>query len=68
MGKMITQLSLAMLVAAGSIVILSKQMASSVDAVDFGHSGAITVADLDGYFVATLGKVPLILGTDFIPG
>jgi len=61
MGKVLTQLSLAMLVAAGSIMILSKPMASAVDAVDFGYSSGVVVTDHEGYFIVTIGQVQMIL-------
>ena len=68
MGKVLTQLSLATLVAAGSIMILSKPMPSAVDAVDFGNAGIVVVGDAQGYFIVTIGQVQMIFATDASSG
>lgn len=64
MGKVLVQFSLAMLVAAGSIVLWSKPVASVVEAVDFGAAGEVAVADQDGYFIITIGRLQMIVVTD----
>lgn len=64
MRKVLAQISLALLLMAGSIVILSKQAASALDAVDLGYSSGVVVTDRSGYFIVTMGQVNLILTSD----
>ena len=64
MGKVLGQFSLAMLVAAGSIVLWSKPVASVVETVDLGPASEVTVADQDGYFIITIGRLRMIVVTD----
>lgn len=68
MDKVVTQVSVALLVAAGSIVSLSKHMTSAVDVVDVGSSNEVLVTDRDGYCIVTMGPVHLILATDSAGG
>lgn len=64
MGNVVTRFSFAMLVAAGSIVILSKQAASIVNAVDLANSSGVVVTDRSGYFIVTMGQVEMILAAN----
>ena len=68
MGRVFVHVGLATLVAAVSLAYLAKQASSAVEAGVTGHSSGVVVMDGDGYFVVTLGKVPLILSEDFTPG
>lgn len=68
MDKVVTQVSVALLVAAGSIVSLSTHMTSTVEAVDIGSSSKVVVTDRDGYFIVTMGPVEMILASDSAGG
>jgi len=68
MGKAITQLSVAVLIAACSTEYPAMQESpgAALPAV-VQRSGAVNAED-GGYFVVTLGGVPLVVTTDFVPG
>jgi hypothetical protein len=68
MGRVLTHVSLATLVAVCLAAYLAKPVLTAVEAVDAGYSSGVVVADRDGYFVVTLGRLPLTLSADFIPG
>jgi hypothetical protein len=68
MGKVLAQFSLAMLAAAGSIVLLSRPIASVVGAVDMVPAGEATVVDRNGYYIVTIGRVQVILTADASSG
>jgi hypothetical protein len=67
MGKAITQVSVAMLIAACSTEYPAMQESpgAALPAV-VQRSGAVNAEH--GYFVVTLGGVPLIVTADFVPG
>jgi hypothetical protein len=68
MGKVITQVSVAMLVAACSTGYPVIQDSPAVALASVSNHGGVVSAEHDGYFVVTLGRVPLILTADFVPG
>ena len=68
MGKAITQMSVALLIAACSTGYSAMQKSPSVALPPSGHYGNDVSVDGDMYFVVMLGRVPLILATDFVPG
>jgi hypothetical protein len=68
MGRILIQVSIAVLVAACTTAYPERQESSSVAVPATGYpSGAIT-ADGPEYFVVTLWGVPLIFAADFVPG
>jgi len=67
-AKVQNLVGVAALVAAVSLAYLAKQVSTAVEAGVTGYSSGSVVTEEDGYFVVTLGKVPLIFSTDFIPG
>jgi hypothetical protein len=68
MGKAITQISVALLIAACSTGHSAMQKSPGVALPTTGlYSSAVSAKD-DTYFVVMLGGMPLILSTDFIPG
>jgi hypothetical protein len=68
MGKAITQISVALLIAACSTGHSAMQESPSVALPPSGHYGNVVGVDDDRYFVVMLGELPLIFSTDFIPG
>jgi hypothetical protein len=68
MGRVLTHVSLATLVAAGSLAYLAKQVSSAVEAGGAEYSRGVLVTDGDGYFRVTLRRLPLIFSADFVPG
>ena len=68
MGKVIAQVSVAMLIAACSTGYPAVQESPAVALPAVVHRSGVVGAEDDGYFVVTLGGVPLILTTDFVPG
>jgi hypothetical protein len=67
MGKVITQVSVAMLIAACSTGYPAIQESPAVVLPATGHYSSVVSAEHDGYFVVTLGGMPLILTGDHIP-
>jgi hypothetical protein len=65
MGRVITQVSMAILIAACSTGYPAMQQSPTVALAPSGHYGSV---DGDRYFVVTLGRVPFILAADFVPG
>ena len=68
MGRVLTHVSLATLVAAGLLAYLAKPVSTAVEAVAAGYSSGVVVVDRDGYFVVMLGTVALIFGADSSSG
>lgn len=68
MGKALNHVGLAALVAAGLVAYFAKPVSTRVETVGAGYSSGVVVTDRDGYFVVTLGEMPMILSTEFIPG
>ena len=64
MGRVLTHVSLATVLAAGVLAYLAKPVSSRVEALDARYSRGVVVADRDGYFVVTLGEVALIFAAD----
>ena len=67
MRNVLTQVSVAVLVAACSAVYPAQELPTVVLPTT-GHSSDVVAANGDAYFVVTLGRLPLIFTTDFIPG
>ena len=67
MGKAITQVSVAMLIAACSTGYPAMQESPGAALPAVVHRGGVVTAE-GGYFVVTLGGVPLIVNADFVPG
>jgi hypothetical protein len=68
MGKVIAHASVAVLIAACSTGYPAMQESPAVALPAAGHHSGVVSAEGDGYFVVTLGGVPLILTADFVPG
>ena len=68
MGRVLTHVSLATLVAAGLVAYFAKPVSTRIEAVDAGYSSGVVVADRDAYFVVTLGEVALIFAADSSSG
>jgi len=68
MGRVITQVSMAILMAACSTGYPAMQQSPTVAFAPSGHYGNVMSVDGDRYFVVTLGGVPFILAADFVPG
>jgi len=68
MGKVITQVGVAMLIAACSTGYPAMQESPAVALPAVLNYGGVVSAEDDGYFLVTLGGVPLILTADFVPG
>jgi len=68
MGRVLTHVSLATLVAAGLLAYLAKPVSTTVEAVAAGYSSGVVVVDRDGYFVVKLGAVAFIFGADSSSG
>jgi hypothetical protein len=64
MGRVLTHVSLAALVAAGVLAYFTKAISTTLAAVGAGYSSGVVVADRDGYFVVRVGEVALIFATD----
>jgi hypothetical protein len=67
MGKVIAHVSAAMLIAACSTGYPIVQESPAVALPATGHYSSVVSAEHDGYFVVTLGGMPLILTGDHIP-
>jgi hypothetical protein len=68
MRKVFAQVSVALLVAACSTEYPVTLESPTVQLPATGHHNGDVTADGDGYFVVTLGGVPLILTAGFVPG
>jgi hypothetical protein len=68
MGKVITQVSMAMLMATCSTGYPVMQMSPAVVPPATVHYSGVVSAEGDGYFVVVLGGMQFILATDFVPG
>jgi hypothetical protein len=68
MGKAITQVSLAILIAACSTGYPAIQESPGAASPAVVHRSGVVNAEDRGYFVVTLGGVPLIVTADFVPG
>jgi hypothetical protein len=67
MGKAITQVSVAMMITACSTGYPAMQESPGVALPAVVHRSGVVNAE-GGYFVVTLGGVPLIVTADFVPG
>jgi hypothetical protein len=68
MGKVMTQVSMAMLMAACSMGYPAMQESPTVVPPVTVHNSGVVSAEGDGYFVVVLGGMPFILAADFAPG
>jgi hypothetical protein len=68
MRRVITQVSMAMLMAACSTGYQAMQESPAVVPPATVHYSGVMSAEGDGYFVVMLGGMSFILATDFAPG